>query len=105
MMDIVLVNGLDRPVHITVVEHSSLSIEIVVSDALVPIPRGTPLRRETLEPGQVLAIQGLDPKVNPVMTKKRLPDIKVKRTWGTVKKTTKFVMVTLLPSDGGPEET
>lgn len=103
-MDIVIVNDLEYPVHITVVEHSVLAIEIVVSHGLVPIPIGTVLRRETLDQGEILAIQGLDPRVRPTMTKKRLPDIRVERKWGTAKKDVKFVMVTLLPADGKPQE-
>lgn len=103
-MDIIIVNEMGYPVHVTIVEHSALSIEFVLSHGQVPIPMGTPIRREMLEDGQILVMQNLHASVRPTLTKRRMPDILIVRTRGTAKKDTPFVMVTLRPADGDPEK-
>jgi hypothetical protein len=106
-MDILIVNELEYPVHVTVVEHSVLALEFVLSETRVPIPFGTPVRREVLDPGQVLAVQGLPDGTNATLRKRRLPtDIRVKKSWGTAsdkkdkKKSFKFIEIILMPIGG-----
>lgn len=102
-MEFVLANELDYPVHVTVIEHSTLSIEIVLSLGQVPVPTGRVLRREMLGPGEGLAMKGLG-RLKLILDRTRFPDIDAKRQRGKTKAEIDFVLVTLRPKEGHPEE-
>jgi hypothetical protein len=103
-MEFVIANELDYPVHVTMIEHSPLSVEILLSLGQVPVPTGSIIRREMLEPGQGLAMKGLSDKLKLTLDRHRLPGTIAKKQWGKTKQDDRFVLVTLLPKEDRPKE-
>ncbi len=59
-MEVMIANALASPIHVAVVRYSPVAIEFLISPFRVPIPCGTVLRREDLEPDHALVMTGFD---------------------------------------------
>ena len=99
-MHILIVNELDHDVVVTVVEHSPLSIEFMISVGRVPIPVGTVSKRETLAPGQALGMFNIPKNARPTMRQRNMNGpVSVIRKRGTDKDGTQYVELTLRPKN------
>lgn len=59
-MEVQIANLLAGPVHVAVVRHSTMNLEVIVSKVRVPIPSGTVLGHWDLEPGHALSMSNVD---------------------------------------------
>lgn len=59
-MEVMIANALPSRIHVAVVRYSDVAIEFLISPSRVPIPCGTVLRREDLEPDHALVMTGFD---------------------------------------------
>lgn len=59
-MEVQIANKLDGPVHVAVVQHSPVNLEVIVSKVRVPIPSGTVLGHWDVEPGHALSMTNVD---------------------------------------------
>lgn len=57
-MEVMIANALASPIHVAVIRYSDVAIEFLISPSRVPIPCGTVLRREDLEPDHALVMTG-----------------------------------------------
>ena len=99
-MHILIVNELDHDVVVTVVEHSPLSIEFMISMGRVPIPVGYVSRRETLEPGQIFGMFNIPKNARPSMRQRNMGGpVSIFRKRGTAKDGSLYVELTLKPKN------
>jgi hypothetical protein len=59
-MEVQIGNALDGTVHVAVVQHSPVNLEVIVSKVRVPIPSGTVLGHWDVEPGHALSMSNVD---------------------------------------------
>lgn len=59
-MEVMVANALDEIIHVSVVRHSTCAVELIISTERMPIPCGTVLRHEYLEPEHALLMNGFD---------------------------------------------
>jgi hypothetical protein len=107
-MYIFVVNMLGFPISVTVVEHSKLAVQFLVSLTHVPVPAGTILKRDILQHEEVLMSSNLDEDARPTISQRQMNGpITIRKVIGKSKKTGETVVQLFLlsaPDDEPPKE-